>query len=97
MEPVPINRFKSGTGSINRFQKKTGLPALLLFLHVFSFISNEYDKIKCFKKSVVGYIFGWKPEYFSCLGYPIRTHSHTRGNSVAHVCLLSKPIYLTYK
>jgi hypothetical protein len=23
----------------------------LLFLHVFRFISNEYDKIKCFKKS----------------------------------------------
>ncbi len=32
------------------------------------------------------------PEYFSCLGYivncgyPTRTHTHTRGNSVAHVC-----------
>ena len=41
----------------------------LLFLHVFSFISNEFDKIKFFKKTVVGYIFGWTPEYFSCLGY----------------------------
>jgi hypothetical protein len=60
---------------------------MLLFLHVFSFISNEYDKIKCFKKSVVG----WKPEYFSCLWYIVsceyltRTHTHTRGNSVAHI------------
>jgi hypothetical protein len=36
---------------------------------VFSFISNEYDKIKCFKKSVVGYIVGWTPEYLGCLGY----------------------------
>jgi len=35
-----------------------------------------YDKIKCFKKSFVGYIV-------SC-GYP----THTRGNSVAHVCFL---------
>ncbi len=26
---------------------------MLLFLHVFSFIFSEYDKIKCFKKSVV--------------------------------------------
>jgi hypothetical protein len=70
------------------------------------FISNEYDKIKCFKKSVVGYIVGWateffsclgyidgwKPEYFGCLGYivscgyPTRTHTRTRGNSVANVC-----------
>jgi hypothetical protein len=63
----------------------------LLFLHVFSFISNEYDKIKCFKKSVVGYIVGWITEYFGCLryivsyGYPTRTQTHTRGNSVAHV------------
>jgi len=68
-------------------------------------ISNEYDKIKCFKKSVVGYIFGWIPEFFSCLGYivgcgyPTRTHTHTRGNSVAHVCihltsLLTKKIYI---
>jgi len=62
----------------------------LLFLRVFSFIFNEYDKIKCFKKSVFGYIFGWTPEFFSCLGYivscgyPTRTHNHTRGNSVAH-------------
>jgi hypothetical protein len=59
-----------------------------------SFISNEYDKIKCLKKSVVGYIVGWVPEFSSCLGYivscgyPTRTHTHTRGNSVAHVCLL---------
>jgi hypothetical protein len=29
MEPVPINRFESGTGLINRFQKKIGLPALI--------------------------------------------------------------------
>ncbi len=27
--------------------------------------------------SSLGYIVGWKPEYFGCLGY-------TRGNSVAH-------------
>jgi len=53
----------------------------LLFLHVFSFISNEYDKIKCFKKSVFGYIVSY--------GYPTRTHTHTRGNSVAHVWWLS--------
>ena len=33
------------------------------------FISNEYNKIKRFKKSVVGYIVGWTPEFFSCLGY----------------------------
>ena len=32
----------------------------LLFLHVFSFISNEYDKIKCFKKSVVSVILSHK-------------------------------------
>ncbi len=38
---------------------------ILLFLHVFSFIFNEYDIIKCFKKSVVGYIVGWTPEFFS--------------------------------
>jgi len=55
-------------------------------------ISNEYDKIKCFKKLLVGYIVGWAPEFFSCLGYivscgyPTRTHTHTRGNSVARVC-----------
>jgi len=59
------------------------------------FISNEYDKIKCFKKSFVGYIVGWTPEIFSCLayivgcGYPTRTRTHTRGNSVAHVWLQS--------
>ncbi len=54
------------------------------------FISNEYDKIKRFKKSVVGYIVGWKLEYFSFqldtrvfCGYPTRTHTHTRGNSAA--------------
>ena len=47
----------------------------------------------CFKKSVVGYIIGWKPEYFGCLGYivscgyPTHAHTHTRGNSVAHVCV----------
>jgi hypothetical protein len=41
--------------------------------------------------SCLGYIVGWKPEYFGCLGfivscgYPTRTHTHTRGNSVAHV------------
>jgi hypothetical protein len=41
--------------------------------------------------SCLGYIVGWKPEYFGCLGYivncgyPIHTHTHTRGNSVAHV------------
>jgi len=34
MEPVPINRFQSGTGSIIRFQKKTGLPALNYFLKI---------------------------------------------------------------
>ncbi len=79
------------------------------------------NKIKCFKKSVIGYIVGWvpeffsyfgyivgwKPEYFGCLGYivgwtpefftclgyivscgyPNRTHTHTRGNSVAYVCM----------
>jgi len=28
MKPVPKNLFESGTGSINRFQKKIGLPAL---------------------------------------------------------------------
>jgi len=45
-------------------------------------------------KQVVGYIVSWKPEYFSCLGYivsygyPTRTHTHTRGNSVAHVWFL---------
>jgi len=44
-------------------------------------------------KQFVGYIGGWKPEYFSCLGYfvscgyPTRTHTHTRGNSLAHVWL----------
>jgi len=61
----------------------------LLFLHVFSFILNEYDKIKCFKKSVVGYIVGWTPEFFSCLGYIVGCGypTHTRGNSVAHVCI----------
>jgi hypothetical protein len=49
----------------------------LLFLNVLSFIFNEYDEIKCFKKSVVGYIV-------SC-GYPTRAHNNTRGNSAAHV------------
>jgi hypothetical protein len=40
MEPVPINWFKSGTGSINRFQKKNGLPALLqTVLGLFSWTS----------------------------------------------------------
>jgi len=45
----------------------------------------------------LGYIVGWKPEYFGCLGYivscgyPTRTHTHTRGNSVAHVCILIWP------
>jgi len=92
--------------------------SLKLFID-FCFIFNEYHKIKCFKKSVVGYIVGWTPEFFSCLGYivgwmpeyfgclgyivgctpdfcsclgyivscgyPTRTHTHTRGNSVAHV------------
>jgi len=39
----------------------------------------------------LGYIVGWKPKYFGYLGYivscgyPTRTHTHTRGNSVAHV------------
>ncbi len=39
----------------------------------------------------LGYTVGWAPEYFGCLGYivsygyPTRTHTHTRGNSVAHV------------
>ncbi len=48
------------------------------------FISNEYDKIKCFfKKSVVGL----ETRIFRLSRYPIRTHTHTRGNSVAHVCL----------
>ncbi len=28
---------------------------------MFSFIFDEYDTIKCFKKSVVGYIVGWTP------------------------------------
>jgi len=50
---------------------------ILLFLEVFIFIFNGYDKNKCFKKSVVGYIV-------SC-GYSTRIHTHTRGNSVAHV------------
>ncbi len=74
---------------------------MLLFLHVFRFISNEYDKIKCFKKSVVGYIVGWVPEFFSCLGYivscgyPTRTNTCTRGNSVAHVWLYHR--YLDQK
>jgi hypothetical protein len=37
----------------------------------------EYDKnkIKCFKKSVFGYIDGWTPKYFGCLGYPTRAHT----------------------
>jgi hypothetical protein len=49
------------------------------------------------KKSVVGFIVGWPPEFFGCLGYivscgyPTRTHTHTRGNSVAHVCILIWP------
>jgi hypothetical protein len=51
----------------------------LLFLHVFSLISNEYDKIKCLK-----------PEYFGCLGYIVSYgypyRNHTRGNSVVYVC-----------
>jgi len=70
------------------------IPETIEIFRNICFISNEYDKIKCFKKSVVGYIVGWKPEYFSCLGhigygcgYPTRIHTHTRGNSVAHVCL----------
>ena len=51
-------------------------------------------KLSVLKKSVVGYIVGWTPEYFGCLGYivscgyPTRTRTHTRGNSVAHVCSL---------
>jgi len=51
------------------------------------FISNEYDKIKCFKKSVVEYIIGCLGYIVGC-GYPSRTHTHTRGNSVAHVWLM---------
>ncbi len=49
--------------------------------------------MKCFKKSVVGYVVGWTPEYFSCLGYivscgyPKRTHTHIRENSVAYECM----------
>ena len=56
---------------------------------MFIFIFKEYDKIKCFKNSVVG----WTPEYLSYLGYivsygyPTRTYIHIRGNSVAHVCI----------
>jgi len=52
--------------------------------------------LQCLKKSAVVYIVGWAPEFFSGLGYivsygyPIRTHTHTRGNSVAHVCLKAK-------
>jgi hypothetical protein len=42
---------------------------LILSRSLICLISNEYDKNKCFKKSVVGYIVGWKPEYFGCLGY----------------------------
>jgi hypothetical protein len=44
----------------------------------------------------LGYIVGWTPEFFSCLGYivscgyPTRTHTHTRGNSVAHVWMEEK-------
>jgi len=30
MKPVPINRFESGTGSINRFQKKNRSTSLNL-------------------------------------------------------------------
>jgi len=43
--------------------------------------------------SCLGYIVSWTPEFFSCLGYivscgyPTRTHTRTRGNSVAHVCI----------
>ncbi len=50
-------------------------------------------KLSVLKNRFVGYIVGWKPEYFSCLGYivscvyPTGTHTHTRGNSVAHVCV----------
>jgi hypothetical protein len=32
MKPVTINRFESGTGLLNRFQKKTGLPALFIII-----------------------------------------------------------------
>jgi len=49
-----------------------------------------YDKIKCFKKSFVGYIVVWATEFFSRLGYIVSCGypTHTRGNSVAHVCFL---------
>jgi len=40
MEPVPIKRFESGTGSINRFQIKTGLPALKKITFYFHFCAN---------------------------------------------------------
>ncbi len=40
------------------------LKHLILSRSLICFISNEYDKNKCFKKSVVGYFVGWKPEYF---------------------------------
>jgi hypothetical protein len=43
MEPVPINRFESGTSSINQFQKKTGLPALVKFE---VFLGNRFQN--CF-------------------------------------------------
>ncbi len=55
--------------------------------YVYKLNLDCFDKIKCFKNSVVG----WTPEYFSYLGYivsygyPTRTHTHTRGNSIAHV------------
>jgi hypothetical protein len=42
-----------------------------------------------FKKSVVGWtseFFGYLGYIVSC-GYPTRTRTHTRGNSVAHVWL----------
>jgi len=66
----------------------------LLFLHVFSFISNEDDKIKFFKKSVVGYIVDWTPEYFGYIGHIVSCGypTHTQGNLVAHVWLKMLPL-----
>ena len=67
----------TGTGGIPTTDKTPERTEILIIYP----INNEYNKIKRFKKSVVGYIVG--------CGYPTRTRTHTRGKFSCAYMLLS--------